>query len=72
MQLASRFTFDEASDFGAGVLILAEQYPSSTTPFDQKTIYMAAKKNLRLDVEYPGWLREMDISVKKAEVLNHR
>lgn len=57
-----------AADFGDGVLILAEQYPASTTPFDRNTIDMAIKKNLRLYIEYPAWLPEMEISVKKAEV----
>jgi hypothetical protein len=55
-----------AADSGTGVLILAEQYPTSATPFDQEMIDMAAKKNLRLYVEYPAWLPEMDISFEKA------
>lgn len=55
-----------AADSGAGVLILAEQYPISPTRFDQEMIKMAAKKNLRLYIEYPAWLPEMDISLEKA------
>jgi len=57
-----------AADFGAGVLILAEQYPTSATPFDQEMIDMARKKDLRIYVEYPAWLPEIDISLKKAEI----
>ena len=56
----------DAADFGEGVLILAQQYPESATPFDQEMMEMAAKKKLRLYVEYPAWLPGMNISLKKA------
>jgi hypothetical protein len=56
----------DAANSGAGILILAERYPASPTPFDQEMINMAAKKHLRLYVEYPAWLPEMDVGFEKA------
>jgi hypothetical protein len=56
------------ASFGEGVLILAEEYPRRTTPFDQMTIDIAVKKSLRLYIEYPSWLPDTDISLKQAEV----
>jgi len=41
---------------GAGVLILADEYPDKTTPVDPQVFEEASKKKLRLYVEYPSAL----------------
>ncbi|MCE5251440.1 hypothetical protein LLG96_14600 [bacterium] len=41
---------------GSGVLILADGYPDEPTPVGQEVYETAAKKNLRLYVEYPSSL----------------
>jgi len=43
---------------GAGVLVLADGYPKSLTSLDAATFDEAGRKNLRLYVEYPGFLPE--------------
>src|SRR5262245_3290168 len=39
---------------GAGVLVLADEYPASRTPIDDDVYEEAARKRLRLFVEYPA------------------
>jgi len=51
----------EAASQGAGVLILADGYPQQTTSIDTAVFDLAAKKNLRLYVEYPASLPETEI-----------
>ena len=41
---------------GSGVLILADGYPEKTTPLDAALFESAARKKLRLYVEYPSFL----------------
>lgn len=45
-----------AAPAGSGVLILASGYPGKTTALDAELFAAAAKKKLRLYVEYPGFL----------------
>ncbi|MFH1744397.1 MAG: hypothetical protein ABIH23_35795 [bacterium] len=47
---------------GAGVLILADSYPADTTMISPATYREAQKKGLRLYVEYPATLPQMQIS----------
>jgi len=51
----------EAAPEGSGVLILADDYPKKATPLDQPLFDVAARKKLRLYVEYPTWLPEMTV-----------
>ncbi len=51
-----------AAEENAGVLILADGYPHKTTRIDSAAFDLAAKKSLRLYVEYPGWLPGVDVS----------
>jgi hypothetical protein len=46
----------EAAPPGAGVLILAEGYPDRTTPVNAALFQTAARKHLRLYVEFPSYL----------------
>jgi hypothetical protein len=46
----------QAAQKGAGVLLLADQYPQETTLFDATMLEQARRKKLRLYVEYPSWL----------------
>ena len=46
---------------GAGVLLLAEGYPAETTTIDAALFAQAAKKKLRLYVEYPATLPDMTV-----------
>ncbi len=50
-----------AAATGSGVLILADGYPQKTTPIDPALFDRAAKKKLRLYVEYPASLPNMDV-----------
>lgn len=45
-----------AASTGAGVLILADSYPDNTTELDDELFEIAAKKRLRVYLEYPGHL----------------
>ncbi|MCP4855525.1 MAG: hypothetical protein GY903_13625 [Fuerstiella sp.] len=47
---------------GAGVLILADGYPEETTAIDPALFDRAEKKKLRLYVEYPASLPNMEIA----------
>jgi len=40
----------------SGVLVLADGYPAKTTPIDQATLDAAARKHLRVYLEYPSLL----------------
>lgn len=51
----------EAAPEGAGVLILADGYPQGTTTVDAAVFDQAAKKKLRLYVEYPTSLPDMNV-----------
>ncbi|MGB0578645.1 MAG: hypothetical protein ACPGVU_02985 [Limisphaerales bacterium] len=44
----------EAAPDGGGVLVLADGYPTTTTAVTPRDLALAAKKNLRLYVEYPA------------------
>jgi len=50
---------------GAGVLILADNYPQSTTPVDASVFSTAASKNLRLYVEFPSMLPDMSLGAPR-------
>jgi hypothetical protein len=46
---------------GAGVLVLADGYPKTTTPVDARVFEKARRKKIRLYVEYPATLPEMEL-----------
>ena len=46
---------------GDGVMILADGYPETTTPLDAAVFEAAAKKKLRLYVEFPSMLPGMEV-----------
>jgi hypothetical protein len=66
-RLATASEAVQAAGEGAGVLILADGYPEKTTVVEPATLELAAKKNLRLYVEYPASLPEMQLG-KPAEI----
>lgn len=45
----------------AAVMILADGYPQRTTPLEMTLVEEAARKRLRLYVEFPGWLPGMEV-----------
>lgn len=51
----------EAAGEGDGVLLLAGDYPRNTTPIDQALLDGAARKKLRLYVEFPAYLPDMPL-----------
>jgi len=51
----------QAAADGAGVLILADGYPEKTTVVEPAVFEQAAKKHLRLYVEYPAALPDMQL-----------
>ncbi len=51
----------QAADSGDGVLILADRYPETTTAIDLAMFEQAAKKQLRLYVEYPAALPGVEV-----------
>lgn len=51
---------------GAGVLILADGYPKTTTPVDAAVFDEAARKRLRLYVEYPAALPDTNVGEPRA------
>lgn len=51
----------DAAPEGSGVLILADGYPGKTTELNAGVFDAAAKKKLRLYVEYPGFLPDVEI-----------
>ena len=58
-RLATPAAAVQAAADGAGVLILADGYPEKTTAVDPAVLDRAAKKHLRLYVEYPADLPGM-------------
>jgi hypothetical protein len=50
-----------AAPNGAGVLILADQYPEKTTTIEPSVFDEAARKQLRLYIEYPTSLPDMTV-----------
>ncbi len=59
----------EAAPAGSGVLILADGYPEKPTVVAPAVFDAAAKKNLRLYVEYPGSLPGVRIGEPKGDRL---
>lgn len=55
-----------AAPTGAGVLILADQYPEKTTVFDAALVEQARARQLRLYVEYPAWLPGSRVGLPRA------
>ncbi len=51
----------QAAAAGAGVLLLADGYPAATTPVDAALFAEAARKKLRVYVEYPAMLPDLSI-----------
>jgi len=51
---------------GAGVMILADEYPFKTTNLGQSLFNEAAKKKLRLYIEYPSYLPKISIGDSKG------
>ena len=51
----------ESAQEGCGVLILADEYPDKTTIVGGELFELAAKKKLRLYVEYPASLPKMEV-----------
>jgi len=51
----------DAAPSGSGVLTLADGYPQKTTPIDLALFDRAAKRKLRLYVEYPASLPNMEV-----------
>ena len=54
-------TVIDAAHTGAGVLLLADDYPERTTRIKPGLYDRAARKNLRLYVEFPGALPDRDV-----------
>jgi len=46
---------------GSGVLILADGYPDKTTQLDSEVFQLAAKRKLRMYVEYPSFLPDLQV-----------
>jgi hypothetical protein len=55
-----------AAPSGAGVLILADGYPGRTTAMDAALFEAAAKKGLRLYVEFPSYLPGIEVGKPRA------
>jgi hypothetical protein len=54
---------------GSGVLLLAEEYPERPTPVSVEVLAAAARKGLRLFVEYPGALASLTVDEPRAATL---
>ncbi len=50
---------------GSGVLVLADRYPEEPTVIEPTLFDEAARKRLRLYVEYPEWLPDMEVGAPK-------
>jgi hypothetical protein len=61
----------EKAQAGGGVLILADEYPDKATTIDNELFETAAKKKLRLYVEYPASLPKMQVG-KVQEIAHGR
>ncbi len=59
-----------AAPRGAGVLILADGYPKSLTPLDTAVFDEAARKKLRLYVEYPAALPDARVGQPREAIEN--
>ncbi|MDD4870404.1 MAG: hypothetical protein PHR77_07570 [Kiritimatiellae bacterium] len=59
----------DAAQPGTGVLILADGYPKKTTMIEPAVFEQAAKKNLRLYVEYPSALPDLAVDRPRATQL---
>src|SRR5208337_1938347 len=46
---------------GSGVLILADGYPEKTTPLNAEIFELAAKRKLRVYVEFPSFLPDLTV-----------
>src|SRR5450759_2862770 len=55
----------EKAPLGSGVLILADEYPERTTPVTAVLFEKAAKKKLRLYVEYPAVLAGLSLAAPR-------
>ncbi len=62
---SNREAAERAAEGGA-VLILAEGYPAATTVIEPDVLEAAARKNLRLYVEYPAALPGVELGAPKA------
>ena len=51
----------KAAGAGGGVLLLADEYPSRTQTLAPEVLATAKSKNLRLYVEYPGALPDIEV-----------
>ena len=51
---------------GSGVLLLADGYPAKTTAVDAALLAEAARKRLRVYVEYPAWLPGLELGSPRA------
>jgi hypothetical protein len=51
----------ENASAGAGVLILADGYPVAPTQMNQSLVDRARQKQLRLYIEFPSWLPDLQI-----------
>ena len=56
---------------GSGVLILAEGYPEKTTPLDAGLFELAAKKKLRLYVEFPSFVPDLKVGEPRGVAKGH-
>ncbi len=56
----------EAAPPGGGVLLLADGYPAATTALEAALFDQAARKRLRLYVEYPSWLPGLAVGAPRG------
>lgn len=56
----------EKAPWGAGVLILADEYPAGLTPVGAEVFVRAARKKLRLYVEYPSELPGLAVGTPRT------
>jgi len=54
------------ADKGSGVMILADNYPYQTTELDASLFEKAKEKNLRLYVEFPSYLPDIEIGTPRG------
>ena len=55
----------EAAPAGGGVLLLADGYPDTRTPFSIEWLNRARQKKLRLFIEYPSWIPGLNLEAVK-------
>ena len=56
----------EVAEPGSGVLLLADGYPSARTTVDEKTLQLAHEKHLRLYIEYPQALPNLNFGAPRG------